>query len=105
MSTFYVTAVRYTTNGSYISHLMVHVPESEKGRLKKGVIMTKNDVITLLKQKKTLTTAVYNYTGGFWSRGSDIGIVVVNNIEYLRTDPDKTSRDNLANLLLIDEIR
>jgi len=67
--------------------------------------MAKNDVITLLKQKHTLTTAVYNYTGEFWSRGSDIGIVVVNNIGYLRTDPDKTSRDNLANLLLIDEIR
>ena len=67
--------------------------------------MSKSDIVTYLQQKHIFTTAVFNYSLGKWSEGSDISIVVVNNIQYLRTDPDRTAKDNLSNLLLIDELR
>lgn len=105
MSTFYVTAVRYSSDPSYISHVMVHTPSTESGRLTKGVVRSKNEVITSMGQNNIYKTAVYNYNTGKWNNGAEIGTVNIGNTTYLRTDPDKTAKDNLGNLLLIDEMR
>ncbi len=104
MSTFYITAVRYSSDPSHISHVMVHTP-TESGRLSKGEIRIKNEVITSMGQKNTYKTAVHNYNTGKWNNGAEIGTVNIGNTTYLRTDPDKTAKDNLGNLLLIDELR
>lgn len=104
MSKFYVTAIREGINPSSITHVLVHSPLSP-GRLSKGRILTKNEVISLINLGNTYSTATYNYLHGSWYEGANIGTVRVGYNTYLRTDRDSTARDNLGNLLLIDELR
>lgn len=104
MSNFYVTAIRESDNSSSITHVLVHSPASN-GRLKKGVIFSRNEIITSMGLGNTFKTATYNYNRGSWSEGANIGTVRVGLTIYLRTDRDSTARDNLGNLLLIDELR
>ncbi|WP_175546226.1 DUF3892 domain-containing protein [Epilithonimonas mollis] len=82
----------------------MHSPLST-GRLTKGRILTKNEVIASMHLGHTYSTATYNYLRGSWSEGANIGTVRVGSVLYLRTDKDSTARDNLGNLLLIDELR
>lgn len=104
MSKFYVTAIREGANPSFITHVLVHSPLSA-GRFNKGRILTKNEVIASMNSGHTYSTATYNYIRGSWSEGANIGTVRVGLNLYLRTDRDSTARDNLGNLLLIDELR
>lgn len=104
MSKFYVTAIREGANPSFITHVLVHSPVSA-GRLSKGRILSKDEVISSMNLGHTYTTATYNYSNGSWSEGANIGTVRIGYITYLRTDRDSTARDNLGNLLIIDELR
>lgn len=104
MSLFYVTAIKYSSDPAFISHVLVHSP-SGSGRMNKGLVMSKADVISNMNSGNTFKTAVYNYAMGLWNKGADIGTVRVGTATYLRTDRDSTSRDNLGNLLHIDELR
>lgn len=104
MSTFYITAVRYSsTNPKHITHVLVHT-STNNNRLNKGQEKTKDQVIADLKNN-TYRTAIYNYTNGFWGAGAQVSTVELSNVIYLRTQPDSTERDNLGNLLHIDELR
>lgn len=104
MSLFYITAIRYSSDPAFISHVLVHSP-SAAGRMQKGIITSKADVIAQLRNGHTFKTAVYNYTTGKWHNGAEIGTVQVDSTIFLRTDRDSTSKDNLGNLLHIDELR
>jgi len=56
-------------------------------------------VIANLKAKRTYYTAPPSKTEtGKVTKGAPVGIVVVNGTEYIRTDANKTARDNLDNL-------
>ncbi|WP_262152685.1 DUF3892 domain-containing protein [Chryseobacterium foetidum] len=105
MSNFYITAIRTKSgNPSFITDVLVHSPVSA-GRLSNGRVFTKDEVISSLSLGHTFKTATYNYTTGSWSNGANVGTVRIGYVTYLRTDRDSTARDNLGNLLLIDEIR
>ncbi|QNN44494.1 DUF3892 domain-containing protein [Pedobacter roseus] len=104
MSLFYVTAIRHSSDPAFISHILIHSPNG-KGRMNKGVILSKADVINHLENGHEFKTAVFNYSTGQWNNGADIGTVRIGLTTYLRTDKDSTTKDNLGNLLLIDELR
>ncbi|RZK38023.1 MAG: DUF3892 domain-containing protein [Pedobacter sp.] len=104
MSTFYITAVRYSsTNPQHITHVLVHTSAGDN-RLTKGQERTKNQVIADLSNN-TYRTAIYNYTTGSWNAGAQVSSVQILGATYLRSLPDSTQRDNLGNLLHIDELR
>lgn len=105
MSKFYITAIRTRSgNPSFITDVLVHTPVSP-GRLSKGRVCTKDEVISSLSLGHTFATATYSYNDGSWLNGANVGIVRSGSVAYLRTDRDSTARDNLGNLLLIDELR
>ncbi len=105
MSKFYITAIREKSgNPSFITDVLVHSPVSA-GRLSKGRVFTKNEVISALSLGHTFKTATYNYSKGSWSEGANVSTIHIGYSTYLRTDKDSTARDNLGNLLLIDELR
>jgi hypothetical protein len=103
--TYYVTAVRYSNNGSHISHVLIHNPGIESGRLLKGRVLSKEDVIKLIRNKDIVKTATFDYKSGSWHKGANINTVHNGVNSYLRTDADSTLRDNLGHLMLIDELR
>lgn len=51
-----------------------------------------------LKPRRTYCTAPPTHLAGTYSKGALVSIVVVNNFEYLRTDANKTAKDNFDNL-------
>jgi hypothetical protein len=55
-------------------------------------------VIANLKANKTYVTAPPSTGSGKVAKGASVDIVVVNAVEYIRTDANKTARDNLDNL-------
>lgn len=104
MSTFYITAVRYSsTNPQHIANVLVH-SSAGNNRLTKGQERTKNQIIADLSNN-TYRTAIYNYTDGCWNAGAQVSSVQISGVTYLRTVPDNTQRDNLGNLLHIDELK
>jgi hypothetical protein len=105
MSQFYITAVRYsTTNPQHITHVLVHTPTAMSGRLNRGQERTKNQVIADLAYNN-YNTALYNYNKGTWTEGAAVSTIEILGVTYLRTLADSTRRDNLGNLLHIDELR
>jgi hypothetical protein len=65
---------------------------------------TEADAIQLIKNGRTICTAVWNYTKGNWNKGADVGYVKDNGQEYLRSHKDNTVTDNLDNLLLMNAL-
>lgn len=102
MANYYITAVGKSNNDSHISHALVHAP-TERGRLSKGTVYSKAQIIGFMSNH-TFQTVTYDYSDGCWRIGADVGKIRVAGVDYLRTDRDSTARDNLGNLLLIDEI-
>lgn len=103
MAKYYISAIRKSNVDSHITHVLVHSPISE-GRFYKGIVYSKSDIIRLMADN-TFRTATYDYTNGCWRNGAEVGKVRIGGVEYLRTDRDASPRDNLGNLLLIDELR
>lgn len=102
--TYYLTAVKYSSNGSNITHGLLHSPAIDNGRLQKGTIKTKVEIMTLIRNGNSIITAVFNYGDSLWKIGAEIGISRNGSTVYLRTNADSTVIDNLGNLLLIDEL-
>lgn len=71
-----------------VHHYGTPLPQASRGRQ-----------IANLKAKKTYVTAPPSTTeAGKITKGAPVGIVVVIGTEYIRTDANKTARDNLDNL-------
>jgi len=102
MVEFYISAISHF-NG-HISSVLVHTGVAGN-RLSKGLVVDKSTVIQRINQGQTFKTVTYNYTQGEWRAGAKVTVVNIGGNLFLRTMPDSTLRDNLGNLLLIDEIR
>lgn len=63
----------------------------------RGYVKTKDEVIALLKRGKTVCTILWGYPK--WNKGAEVDYVKYQNGEYLRTDRNKTAKDNLDNLI------
>jgi hypothetical protein len=94
---YVITRVRFNAAGT-------HIDEVEAANDSEGGIGTKRNekratVIANLKARKTYVTAPPSTTvTGNVTKGAPVGIVVVNGTEWIRTDANRTARDNLDNL-------
>ncbi|WP_423761108.1 DUF3892 domain-containing protein [Burkholderia sp. NLJ2] len=95
---YYVSAVEYNSDNSHISKLRVHEVGSD-GKFKASVEMTRPQVIELINKKKTFSTMTRG-TDGNWKAGAKLEIIPVTT-DYLKTERDSSTRDNLENLPLI----
>lgn len=91
---YYVSAVEYNSDESHISKLRIHEVGID-GKLKPSVIMTRPQVIELIKKKKTFSTMTL--VGGKWKAGAPLEVIPVTT-DYLKTKKDSSTRDNLENL-------
>lgn len=66
--------------------------------------MTKSEVAALIESGKSVQTAIHNYTTGKWNVDAEVNVARNGFTIYIRTNPDETLRDNLENLILIDEL-
>lgn len=91
---YYVSAVDYNSDESHIAKLRVHQVGAD-GKLMASVIMTRSQIVELIKKKKTFSTMTRS--GSEWKVGAALEIIPVAT-DYLKTKKDSSTRDNLENL-------
>lgn len=68
-----------------------------------GKKISEFDAINLLKQRKTIKTIVWNYPN--WEIKANVIYITRGNNEYLRSDANATTKDNLDNLISMKVIK
>lgn len=93
---YLVSKVRYkdTDTKERISHLKVHADEGEK--VGPATTWARQDVITKIENRYTFCT-IYK-SDSKWNKGADIHIIELDGTKFLRTDANRTKKDNLGNL-------
>lgn len=92
---FCISEVRYNSGKEYIEKVKVHIDNGDK--LSKASIQNREDVISEINSGKTFITVPKNKDNE-WSKGQEIHIITVDDVEYLRTDANSKKSDNLENL-------
>ncbi len=92
---FGISAVSYNEKRTHIEKVRVRVYNGET--FGPGVVITRELVVKEIHNEKTYATILKTDEGG-WRKGQDVHIITVSNKEYLRTDANKTGKDNLENL-------
>ena len=78
-----------------ITHVERRVDDGDS--LGTASIVSRQTVVTDIKiNKKTYVTAYKK--DGKWQKGEDVRVITIDGVDYLRTDANKTPRDNLHNL-------
>lgn len=94
----YVTVVKFNSDNAHISELKVH-EVLEDGSSKKGEMMTRPEVVRLIKSGKKFKT-MFLGNDRKWKSGSELQITSIP-MECLKTVKDASTKDNLDNLPLI----
>lgn len=92
----YISAVRFNSHRSQISHLKVHYNCVDY--LTDPVIKSKTDVIGQIEGGYIFYTIYQSSDTGKLVIGSEVHVVYTNYGNYLRTDKNNTPKDNLENL-------
>ncbi len=82
-------------NFGVITHVVVHVDHGDT--VGYGIVKTETEVIALLKNGYTFKTIMWAYPK--WYEGASVNYVKGTSGEFLRTNRDKTAKDNLDNMI------
>jgi len=92
---YLISGVRYDSEHSHIEKVRVHEDTGDKvGSVFESY---RQEVVTNIKSKKTYIT-IYKGHDNKWKKGEEVQIIVVDGIEYIRTDRNQKKSDNLENL-------
>ena len=90
-----ITAVKFKKEKQHIEQ--VKIRQDDGDNLTNEQIITRMDVVNLLKNKKTFVTT-YKNDAKKWTRGDDVSIVEIKGIKFIRTDGNTIEEDNLGEL-------
>lgn len=92
---YLISHVRHDEN-QRVTDVKLHIDNGDT--VSGGNIKTKNEVIEILKKGYTVETILWNYPN--WKRGAKVDYIRESNgNEYLRTQRNKTDKDNLDNMI------
>ncbi len=96
---FLISAVRFeeTKTSKHISQVKIHVDKGDD-KLGVGFTATRKEVVDYLNSGKKITTIYYRRDAQLWALGEEVFVVKINNVEYIKTKSDNTTKDNLDNL-------
>ena len=89
-----IHAVRFKEGRQHV--LQVRIFDFNGIHLINDRIMNRIDVVGLLRSRKSVKTLVKNNTG--WNWGEDVRIMNYGGLEFIRTDNNSHTSDNLGNL-------
>ena len=101
MATLYITGVWKT--GDKITHVMLHAVNPNI-QTNKGEKTAEQSVVNRINKigGDTVFTLIWDYTNARWSTGAQVLVVKELYGEILRTHRDKTVKNNLDNLLRME---
>jgi len=91
---YLISAVRYNNEHSHIIMVKQHIDKGDKFIAADEV--ARLTVATNLKNRNTYMT-IYKKNGN-WKMGEEVRIIQVGSSEFITTDPNETTRDNLGKL-------
>jgi len=91
---FLISAVRYNAQKTHIDKVRSHKDEGDN--VGTGEETTREDIVRKIKEGKTFVT-IYK-SNDKWKKGEDVRIVDIDGQEYIRTDRNRTKKDNLGEL-------
>lgn len=101
MSTFYISAI-WQSEG-HVTHVIIH--SIADNTFSYGQKFTRQQVISLIQGGNNIYTAQWKYDGQHWTKGNAaVGIYPRNGVNYIRTHPDASEKDNLDNLISMPEL-
>jgi hypothetical protein len=94
---YLISAVRYNAAGTHIDKVRCHADGGDS--VGAATEKTRDGVVKLLDGGTTFVT-IYKDPGGAskWNRGSEVRVVIIDQTKFIRTDADRTRRDNLGEL-------
>ena len=92
---YLISKVRYNDKHTHITHVYVHVDKGDT--VGGGVSETRQLVVNKIDSGYTFYT-IFIGDDGKWKKGQKVVKDRVNNIDYITTRANGTSKDNLENL-------
>lgn len=91
---YLITGVRYNEEHTFI--IVAELRKDKGGTVGNPQNRSREFIIYAIENGTTFVTAIESKSG--WLKGADVGILTVDDVEYIRTDKNETKRDNLENL-------
>ncbi|OEJ98719.1 hypothetical protein A8C32_05845 [Flavivirga aquatica] len=102
MARYRISGVRKDYN-NVITHYAFHTVNNKT--ISRASKKSKVDAIKLLEiNENSAITWIWNYSTAYWKIGENVEVINGSNGKYLRSNPDNTKTDNLANLIDFDWI-
>ena len=98
----YVISGVWKDSSDNITHVMLH-PVNDGDTWTMGEKTSESRAVTLLKNGKIIRTIVWGYPG--WGIKSKVTYVTRSGKEFLRSDANATTKDNLDNLISMKAIK
>lgn len=92
---YLISAVRYNTDHTHITDLMVH--EDKDDKVGKGEIYPRQNIVDAINNGTTFVT-IYKDSDKNWKKGQKVFVIIVNGTSYLKTVDNGKEEDNLENL-------
>ena len=92
---YLISAVRYNTDHTHITDLMVHEDKGDK--VGKGEIYSRQATVDAINNGTAFVT-IYKGSNGNWKKGQKVFVILVNGTSYLKTVDNGKEEDNLENL-------
>jgi hypothetical protein len=92
----YISRVRYNAVRTHIEQL--EVQEDKGGTIGNPTTWTREQVIASIDREKKVFVTIIKDVQGIYQCGEDVRVIELSGTKYLRTDANKTPKDNLGNL-------
>jgi hypothetical protein len=92
---YLISAVRYNQDGTHIDKVRCHADLGDKVGAAEEI--SRLTVVSRIDSESTFTT-ITKGPNGKYRRGADVRPVTIDGKRYIRTDPDRTKKDNLGEL-------
>jgi hypothetical protein len=93
---YLISAVQYNAAGTHIDKVRRHPDDGDAVGSSTDVL--RSSVVSQLEAGTTFATITRDSTNSKWVRGADVEVITVDGEKYIRTDRDKTKKDNLGQL-------
>jgi Protein of unknown function (DUF3892) len=94
---YLISAVRYNTAGTHIDRVRYHADNGDN--IGSAAETSRQWVVDSLESGVTFVTIYQNPSDSTkWVRGAEVRVILIDGTKYIRTDADRTKRDNLGDL-------
>jgi hypothetical protein len=93
---YLISAVRFNAADTHIDRVRLHRDNGDT--VGEPQDASRATVVQALERGTTFITMFWNAIDNNWKKGAEVRTVTVDGVKYIRTDADRTKKDNLDRL-------